>query len=341
MPPTTPATAQAFRVFLAAFGIVLLTVAVVLFREIMLASLLGIMIGALLSPLISWLQRRARLPHRVGVIVAVLALLGIVGGVGWAIYAAVSEQAHQLAGRTPELIDALARLAEQAIERLSWLGVSTENLNLSETFQSSAQALFTGLRISLQAVVIGAVVLMVAVFTAANARAYRDGFLTLFPPARRVSAARLVHGSACAVRRWLGSQLMVAGISGILTGLALLLIGSEYWLLIALLTVVLDFVPFFGLLVTALLATLLTLATEPHKVWWVLLAYLLIQQIENDVTLPIVMRQRIRVPEAHLLVFLLLMGAAFGALGVFVAAPVFAILHYLYREAYVPWVNAR
>ena len=56
---------------------------------------------------------------------------------------------------------------------------------------------------------------------------------------------------------------------------------------------------------------------------------------------PLVMKGRVHLPEAHLLVFVLLMGFSFGILGVFAAPVLFGVLHHLYGELYVPWIEAR
>jgi predicted PurR-regulated permease PerM len=53
------------------------------------------------------------------------------------------------------------------------------------------------------------------------------------------------------------------------------------------------------------------------------------------------MKGRVRMPEAHLLVFVLVMAAALGVVGVFLSPPLFAVLHYLYIQAYIPWVERR
>lgn len=99
--------------------------------------------------------------------------------------------------------------------------------------------------------------------------------------------------------------------------------------------------PFVGALITGVLAVGVTLGTDPSKALWVLVAYVAVQQIESNVVVPLVMKGRVRLPEAHLLVFVLMMGTAFGILGVFAAPPLFGVLHHLYWQVYVPWVEGR
>jgi len=182
---------------------------------------------------------------------------------------------------------------------------------------------------------------ILALFIAAGFRPYGQGFLTLFPLSKRPRIRQLGLGSIHVVRRWFFGQVIVLSISATLTAVALLLIGIDYWLLIAALTFILDFIPFIGALITGVFAGLLTLGTAPEKVLWVLLTFIVIQRVEADVLSPIIMKGIVRLPEAHLLVFILFMGLSLGLVGIFIATPIFAVLHYLYNEAYVPWVEVR
>jgi predicted PurR-regulated permease PerM len=337
---STPSGSSGARPLLVAIAVVVLLLLIHSFRYILLAGIIGVMGGVLLAPLIRWLQHRMRLSHGLSVLATVLLLVAVLVGIGYGVVTLLSDQAARLAEQGPAMLDAMR---ERIGGWMSWFGggENVRQIDWPGLAQKVGKVVLGGAKVGVESVGALVVVLAIAVFTAANAGSYLRGLLSLFPPARRAEVERLGCGSATVLRRWLGCQLIVVSISAALTAVTLGLIGFDYWLLVALLTIVLDFVPLLGALITGGIAASLTLATEPEKVWWVILAYVVIQQVETDVTLPLVMKGRIRLPEVPLLVFVMIMGSAFGVAGIFAAPPIFAILHHLYVHAYVPRIEAR
>jgi predicted PurR-regulated permease PerM len=327
------------RLLVAVFAAVLLILFLYSFRMIVLAGLIGIGIGVLLAPVIRYTRTKAKLPHGVSVTLVVLVLLLTIAGLGYAIYRTVAGQGEQLVQQAPAIIEKLTGQFEDLKKQIPWLGQAARDLNPQAALERAGQMILKGMKMSVEALAGALLMFMLAIFTAANAEAYTRGFIRLFAPRWRPRLTELGHGSARVLRQWFTGQMIVLAISGAMTAIALGLIGVNFWLLIALLTIVLDFIPFFGVLITAAIAVLLTLGTEPDKVWWVLLAYAVIQQIESDVTLPMVMKKRVNLPEAPLLILFLIMGAEFGVLGAFAAPPVYAVVHYLITEGYLPWLE--
>ena len=327
------------KVALVVIAVLLALAAIGAYRSVFVAALVALIIGVLLEPIIRVLHRRLRIKHGVSVALTGLLLLGVVGGVGYAGYALVVGQARNLAQRGPEIRERVVAKLQEWTDQFAWLGLDQSQLSPTGYIDKVGGAVLSTLKIGLDGLTFAAIVFILALFIAANLRSYGNGCLTLFPPHRRPRASQLAQGSVHVVRQWFVSQIIVVSISATLTAVVLYFLGFDYWLVIAALTLVLDFVPFFGAILTGLVAAVLTLGTEPDKIWWVLLAYVVIQQVETDVLLPLVMKGRIQLPEAHLLVFVLVMGAALGVVGIFLSPAVFAVLHYLYKAAYVPWIE--
>jgi predicted PurR-regulated permease PerM len=76
---------------------------------------------------------------------------------------------------------------------------------------------------------------------------------------------------------------------------------------------------------------------------WVLIAYVAVQALENNVILPFIMARRMKLHPLAVIFSMLLCVAAFGVLGVLVAAPlvtIISIVHKeLYRKHYLPTVT--
>ena len=67
---------------------------------------------------------------------------------------------------------------------------------------------------------------------------------------------------------------------------------------------------------------------------WVLLAYIMVQAVENNMLLPFIMSRGMKLHPLAVIFSMLFCVAAFGVLGVLVAAPLVAIVDILHDELY-------
>jgi predicted PurR-regulated permease PerM len=105
-------------------------------------------------------------------------------------------------------------------------------------------------------------------------------------------------------------------------------------LVLGLIAGVLEAVPFIGPLLSAVPALLLAVGEGGLTPLWVVLAYLAIQGLENNVILPMIMARGMKLHPVAVMFSMLLCVAAFGVLGVLVAAPLVAIVDILHDELY-------
>jgi len=105
-------------------------------------------------------------------------------------------------------------------------------------------------------------------------------------------------------------------------------------LLLGLIAGVMAAVPFLGPALSAVPALLLALGIGGMTPLWVLLAYIVVQALEGNVIQPLVMARGIKLHPIALIFSMLLCVAAFGVLGVLVAAPLATIADILHDELY-------
>jgi len=128
-------------------------------------------------------------------------------------------------------------------------------------------------------------------------------------------------------------------ILGIMTAIGLWIVGVDYWAVYGVLTALFGIIPYVGTLIVVGCAVLITLASEPSLVPWVIVVFVVVQQIEVNIILPMLMKGQVELPEVPLLIFILLLGSWLGIVGVFLAPPFFAIMRVLYIELYLPRVG--
>jgi predicted PurR-regulated permease PerM len=97
---------------------------------------------------------------------------------------------------------------------------------------------------------------------------------------------------------------------------------------------VLEAIPFMGPILSAVPALLFAVGKGGMTPLWVVLAYCAIQALENNVILPLIMARGMKLHPVAVILSMLLCVAAFGVLGVLVAAPMVAIVDIVHDELY-------
>jgi predicted PurR-regulated permease PerM len=99
-------------------------------------------------------------------------------------------------------------------------------------------------------------------------------------------------------------------------------------------------VPYFGAIAGAVPPVLFALTDSPGKALLALAVYVLVQQIESNVTIPIVMSQRTRMHPAMIAIGVVVVGQLFGFVGLFVAVPILSLIVITTEEFWVKEIEA-
>ena len=108
-----------------------------------------------------------------------------------------------------------------------------------------------------------------------------------------------------------------------------MLIGLPNALVLALVAGALEAVPMIGPLLGAIPAAVIALSIAPAKLVWVIVATLVIQQIENILLVPRVMRRSVGVNPFVSLLAIFAFSSLFGIAGALMAIPIAAIIQLL------------
>jgi len=119
----------------------------------------------------------------------------------------------------------------------------------------------------------------------------------------------------------------VALIVGVLSSVGLALLGVPFWLLIGLIAGFLNVVPFIGPFAGGVLAALVSLVfRDIGTALWAVIMFSAVQQLDNHVISPNILKSRVQLNPVFILLALLLGGSVGGFFGLLVAVPVTAAL---------------
>lgn len=131
---------------------------------------------------------------------------------------------------------------------------------------------------------------------------------------------------------WLQGQLVLAIIVGVAVYIGLSLLDVRFALLLAIIAGILELVPYIGPVLSAIPAVILALFQAPILAVWVIALYVVIQQLENYLLVPLVMRRAVGLHPVVVIIALLVGGKLLGILGILLAVPAAAVLAEFFKD---------
>ncbi len=307
-----------------------------LVRDVFPPLVLALALIFLLNPAVSALERRG-VPRLLGTLAAYLLFLSFLFVAGFLLIPSVVNQLQDLVQRLPELGQRVTRWGSSLAARF---GVDLET-SADELFQrfrgelsgvAARVASFT--RSALHVVVIFVLAPIFALYLLVDLPRLQRSFVDHLPARHRDEWCMLLERCGQAVGGFFRGQLLVALIVGLLSSLALWVVGIPAWLAIGLLAGLFNLIPLVGPFVGGALAMLIGgVAGGPTKALLAGLAMLAVQQIDNHLISPNVMGRAVRLHPVTVMVGLLGGATVAGLWGMLLAVPTIAVgkilmLHY-------------
>ena len=304
---------------------------------LLLAVLITVIIAIALASIAAKLER-FNVPRPVGALVALLAGLSVIAGIFALIIPPFIDQTNAFVDDVPGIVNDL-RDRVHDVTGAKPGDISDRVQEFAEGYTDDPGTLvgpITSIGLSL-AGVIGALVLILltAYYMAINPEPLLDGIRRLAPPAHR---HRVDHIMARLRSSWIGWMRGVAAdmlVSGVLLYIGLTIIGLDFAILFAVMTALFSVVPYFGAIASGIPPVLFALTDSPGKALLVIGIYTLVQQIEGNLTIPIVMSKTVRLHPALIAVGVVVVGQLFGFIGLIVAVPILSLMSILVEELWV------
>ena len=169
------------------------------------------------------------------------------------------------------------------------------------------------------------VVLFLGLLFSFHPSAYRDGVVLLVRPSSRQRVAGVLDEMGDVLRSWLVGQLIRIVLMGVCVWLALYLLGIPGAFLLGAQAGASNFVPYLGPILAGIPIGLVAMPLGLSKMIWAVGIYTAIQSIEGYVIGPLIQRRTAQLSPAWTLVAIVLFGSLFGALGIALALPLFAV----------------
>jgi len=322
-------------------------------------------IALVLNPVIEALEkplRRIHMPRGLAVLVVYLALVLVVLGVGLLLVNAVADQVESFQRNLPNLVDQANKSLADLQKTLNDNGIKVEITRqgktalqtLQDNLSQSTGDIVSSARDILGTVVEGAfglvLVLVISIYMLLYAPRIGRLVRNVLPRGDGTRADDFPARAQKAVFNYVRGQIAFSLIMGFSAGIVLWFLGvvgifpdgQRFALFFGAFYGLMELVPYIGPILGAVPPVLVALFQDPLTGLWVVIALVLLQQLEGHVVAPQVFGRTLRINPLIILAALLIGGQLYGIVGAFVALPLAALARetvlYLRRHLVLePW----
>ena len=311
-------------------------------RSVLLPFIVGLILAYLLLPIIRWVEKHLLKPNekpkikqlkRIAIVLIIYLLsLIIIGLVVFYIITIASKAVGNLVQNAQRTLPNGMATITNWLKSLKILSNPTIQQNIDAYITKAGAALpgilssflTTGVKIiqSSTSLILGFIIMPIFIFfLLKDWDNLRDKFYAGLPQWARIHTKNFFSILQTSIIHYIRGSLILALIVAILTYIYLTILRIDFALPLAVFIGITEMVPLIGPWLGGALAVIVTLATAPGKEIWVVIGYLVILQIENQLIGPKIRGSQMEIHPAFLII-LTVLGAYFaGILGLIIVLP--------------------
>lgn len=313
--------------------ILVLLYAIYLLRDLVLIILTSVVIASALEPAAKWFMKY-KFPRVLAVLTVYVITIGVFVGVFYAFVPPLLDDATQFLAVAPKYMESFKLWNPGNIGNTGVAGQISKALSLQDIVNNIRNTVTgaTGGFFQTVSMIFGGafsfILIVVLSFYFAVQETGIDDFLKIITPLKHQKYVMgLWKRSQAKIGFWMQGQLLLALIIAILVFLGLTMLSVPYALLLAIVAAIFELIPIFGPILAAVPAVLISFLMEGggmSAALMVALLYVIIQQFENHLIYPLVVRKVVGVPPILVILALIVGVELAGFLGVLLAVPVAA-----------------
>ncbi len=309
--------------------------------------LLGSIVAVILAlPLAAAADRAERfgLPRIVGASLALVLIAAILTGLGFALVPSFISEVKQFTDRLPSILTSVQH-------RLGAIkGVHVGNLSRQLTafingYEQHPQRLIgpvSQIGSTAAITIAGLILIVVAAFTlAVNPDPIVDFALRLLPLEERFRMREVFGRVRSAWLGWMTAVGLDMLVLGSLLWIGMVIVGLPFAVGFATFSALMTVIPNYGSIISAVPPVLAGLAQSPTEAILVLVVYIVVNQIEGNLLLPLIMARTVDMHPAVVAIGVLVMASLFGLIGVFISIPLISLVLILVQALWIEPLEQR
>jgi len=313
-------------------------------QDIIFPLLLSLLFAIILRPVVSFLNRRLRFPYFIAVVLAIVLFVLLFFGVFYFISLQIGDMAKDWGSIKNNIYFHIEHF-QQLIRDNFHLSKSEQNkiiTNASKGSLDTGKAIVGSTLSSFTDILLNMTLIPIYTFLFLLYQNHLIAFLCkLIKPQYHNNLREVLIQIKIAVQSYVvGLLIEMIGVS-ILTTIGLYIIGVEYFILLGIITGILNLVPYIGILVAGLVSILVSLSgsTDLTIIVGVIVVNIIVQLIDNNVFVPLFVNSKVQINALVSIVGIIIGNVLGGITGMFLAIPIIAIFKVIFDriETLKPW----
>ncbi|MCF7835831.1 MAG: AI-2E family transporter [Candidatus Marinimicrobia bacterium] len=319
-------TGTILKVFLVALALV----GLFFIRDIVFVIMFSIVVASAVAPAARWFEEK-RIPRTISVLFIYIIMFSVLGFIFYLVVPTFISEVSSFASNLPKYFENPAYFKDL----FGFLPISDGSFGniLQDVFvqlQERVSSFATGFFQATASVFGGAMSFFMIIIISFYLSVQRDGlgsFLRIITPTQYEDyVLNLWERSRKKIGRWLQGQILLGVLVGVLVFLGLTILGVEYALIFALLAAVFELIPIFGPILASVPPIIMTFMHDPSLGIMVAALYIIIQQFENHLIYPLVVRKIVGLPPIIVIISIIVGGQLGGFFGILLAIPLATVL---------------
>lgn len=335
--------------FYAKFAFILLILVVITFivyvgQSVILPLLMALLFAILLRPVSNFLEKKLRFPHVLATLFTVILFVLLFAILFYFISVQIIDMTNDWNKMKANLMQHYSNLQDYVKDTFGFSNAKQEELINKATdssLDSGKQVLGTTLSSFVDSIM-NLILIPVYIFLILLYRTHFIKFLSkLFNVKHHDTLQDILKTIKVSVQGYIVGLMIEFVIVSVLTGIGLMIIGVKYFILLGLITGLLNLIPYIGILIAGVLSIIasLTGTTDLSIIVGIIIVNVVVQLLDNNLLVPLIVSSKVEINAIASIVGIIVGGLLGGISGMFLAIPLLAILKVIFDrvEELKPW----
>ena len=176
------------------------------------------------------------------------------------------------------------------------------------------------------------IAMIIAYHLTKDSRFFKNYFISLIPRGWRGGIIAGFREIDDIMLNFIQGQILASVIIGFMEMIIFLVIGIRYAPILGIIGGISNIIPYFGPFIGAIPAVAITLIDSPAKTLWVIVSFIVVQQIDNAFISPKIIEGKLGIHPVMTILMVMIWGKFFGIIGMLVAIPITAVMRVIFKR---------
>ncbi|MFZ2949104.1 MAG: AI-2E family transporter [Desulfuromonadaceae bacterium] len=313
--------------------VLVLFATIYMLRDIALLILTAVIIASSIEPATRWLMRY-KFPRVIAVITLFFVTISLFAGIFYFFLPPLLDDLSGFVSSVPDYLQSFSVGDSQqltnifgpqgVIDNLSGDSLSPKEFvnELKTTFFDFSGGIYHGVNIIFGGVLSFVLIIVISFYLAVQDKGIENFLKVVSSLKYEKYLIDLWNRTQRKIGLWMQGQLILGLLMGVFVYLGLAIMNVPYALLLGVLAALFELIPLFGPILAAVPAVAIAFTSNGPTIGLIVIGfYIIMQQFENHLIYPLVVRKVIGVPPLIVILALLVFGKLFGFLGLIIAVP--------------------